>query len=126
VIAQYTSQTTTSSHVNLAALLPFLFLYLGLIVLMVVAWVKVVTKAGYSGWWVLVGLIPCVGFIMFLVFAFSRWPVLDQVRTAPTAYPGYGPGPTGYVPPTGPAPYIPPAAPPPPPPQDWPPRNPMG
>jgi uncharacterized membrane protein YhaH (DUF805 family) len=38
----------------------------------------VVRKAGYSGWWVLLGLIPLVGVIMLWVFAFSRWPVEGQ------------------------------------------------
>jgi hypothetical protein len=35
----------------------------------------VIKKAGYSGWWVLFGLIPGVGLIALWVFAFSHWPV---------------------------------------------------
>ncbi len=45
--------------------------------------VAVTRKAGYSGWWAATIFIPVVGFIMFLVFAFSRWPVqrrLDQAE----------------------------------------------
>jgi hypothetical protein len=38
----------------------------------------VIKKAGYSGWWVLLGLIPFVGLISLWIFAFSRWPVDDQ------------------------------------------------
>jgi hypothetical protein len=34
-----------------------------------------VRRAGYSGAWVLVLLIPVVNLIMMYVFAFSRWPV---------------------------------------------------
>ena len=38
----------------------------------------VVRKAGYSGWWVLLGFVPIVGLVMLWVFAFSRWPVDGQ------------------------------------------------
>lgn len=43
-----------------------------------VAYVRIIQKAGYSGWWVLVGLVPVVNAVMFLVFAFSTWPVLRE------------------------------------------------
>ncbi|MBO0898820.1 hypothetical protein J1G44_06720 [Cellulomonas sp. zg-ZUI199] len=47
-------------------------------VVMLVAYVRIIQKAGYSGWWVLVGLVPVLNVVMFLVFAFSRWPVLRE------------------------------------------------
>ncbi len=37
---------------------------------------KILTKAGYSGWWVICFLIPGLGFVAMWVFAFSRWPAL--------------------------------------------------
>jgi hypothetical protein len=40
--------------------------------------VRIVQKAGYSGWWVLVGLVPVLNAVMVLVFAFSRWPVREE------------------------------------------------
>ena len=43
-----------------------------------IAYVRIIQKAGYSGWWVLVGLVPILNLVMFLVFAFSRWPVLRE------------------------------------------------
>jgi hypothetical protein len=52
------------------------------VVLAIVAWVKVISKAGYSGWWVLIGLIPLVGAVMFLVFAFSKWPIEESLEAA--------------------------------------------
>jgi uncharacterized membrane protein YhaH (DUF805 family) len=52
--------------------------YLAVAVLMIVAWVKIISKAGYSGWWILIGLVPVVNLVMFLVFAFSRWPALES------------------------------------------------
>jgi uncharacterized membrane protein YhaH (DUF805 family) len=57
-----------------------LFVYLAIAVLGIVAAVKIVTKAGYSGWWVLIAFIPIVGSIFVLIFAFSTWPVTQEVE----------------------------------------------
>jgi uncharacterized membrane protein YhaH (DUF805 family) len=47
--------------------------------------VKILRKAGYSGWWSLIVLVPLVNIIMFYVFAFANWPVLrhDARRERP-------------------------------------------
>jgi hypothetical protein len=42
---------------------------------------KIIRKAGYNGWWVLIWLVPLVNIIMLWVFAFSDWPNL--VRRPP-------------------------------------------
>ena len=39
---------------------------------------RIVQKAGYNGWWALLVLIPVVGWVMIWLFAFKRWPVLDN------------------------------------------------
>ncbi len=36
----------------------------------------VVKKAGYSGWWCLLALVPFLNVIMLWVFAFASWPIL--------------------------------------------------
>jgi predicted PurR-regulated permease PerM len=41
--------------------------------------VRILRKAGYSGWWVLVGAVPVVNVVMVWVFAFADWP---RLRTA--------------------------------------------
>jgi hypothetical protein len=51
-------------------------------VLSIVAGVKVISKAGYSGWWILISLVPVVNFVMFLVFAFSKWPIEVRLEEA--------------------------------------------
>lgn len=51
----------------------------GAYVLVLVAYVRIIQKAGYSGWWVLVGLVPVLNVVMFFVFAFARWPVLREL-----------------------------------------------
>ncbi len=82
--------------------------YLALAVASIVGTVKIISKAGYSGWFVLLGLVPLVNIVMFFVFAFSDWPVQKELRRYRQG--GYGAGPGGYpVPPwpTQPAGYVP-------------------
>ena len=59
----------------------FLF-YLAVIIVSIVAGVKVLSKAGYSGWWILIAAVPVVNLIMFCVFAFSDWPALRRGAAA--------------------------------------------
>ena len=44
--------------------------------------VKILQKAGYSGWWCLIVFIPLVNVVMFYVFAFANWPVLRDKHAA--------------------------------------------
>ncbi len=109
-----TLNCTSASAGAFAGLGILLFVYLAIAVLSIVAAVKIVTKAGYSGWWVLIAFIPIVGSIFVLIFAFSTWPVTQEVETlkrqlgsggygAPGGYGGRpgsgggrpGPGPVG-------------------------------
>ncbi len=39
--------------------------------------VRILHKAGLSGWWGLITLLPVVNLIMLWVFAFTRWPALE-------------------------------------------------
>src|SRR5262249_25121331 len=41
---------------------------------------RILHKAGYSGWWTLLMLIPIVNVVMIWVFAFSDWPALRARR----------------------------------------------
>ena len=71
------------------------FVYLAFAVIGIIAAVKVVTKAGYSGWWVLVCFVPFVGTVFVLIFAFSTWPVTRELETLRAQVVGsgaYGPG----------------------------------
>lgn len=75
-------------------------IYLAVVVASIVGTVKIIQKAGYSGWFVLLGLVPVVNIVMFFVFAFSDWPVHKELRQYRQG--GYGPG--GYATPPWPAP----------------------
>lgn len=75
---------------------------LAILVLFVVAYIKILHRAGYSGWWVLILVVPVVNVVMILVFAFKRWPVqeeLDRYRHSATV--GYHPGVAGGYQPGG-------------------------
>jgi len=51
----------------------------GLVVFMW-AYVRIIQKAGYSGWHVLWMFVPIVNVIMILVFAFAEWPVTRRIK----------------------------------------------
>ena len=55
---------------------------LGLLILgLIINWV-IAAKAGYSGALSLLMLIPLLNIIILLVFAFSEWPIQQQLREA--------------------------------------------
>jgi predicted ABC-type exoprotein transport system permease subunit len=51
--------------------------------------VMIITKAGYSGWWVLLWFVPIVNIVMLWVFAFADWPGLRQPQTYAAQGRGY-------------------------------------
>lgn len=42
---------------------------------------KIISKAGFSGFWVILGLVPVLNVVLLWVFAFAAWPV-ERSRTA--------------------------------------------
>jgi uncharacterized membrane protein YhaH (DUF805 family) len=55
------------------------FITLGvMLVVYVIPAVMILRKAGYSGWWCLLGFVPIVNIVMIWVFAFADWPNLRQ------------------------------------------------
>lgn len=72
-------------------------------VIFLIGYLKIISKAGYSGWWVLIMFVPIVNVIMFLVFAYKEWPIqreLAELRGwANQIQRGQqGPGPQSYGP----------------------------
>jgi len=49
-----------------------------LFIIIILVWlpIRIVRKAGYSGWWGLLMLIPILNLVPTYVFAFSNWPIL--------------------------------------------------
>jgi hypothetical protein len=68
--------------------------------------IKIITKAGYSGWYVLTAFVPILNFVMFVIFAFGKWPVQTRLeyaeRGGSRGYPPPQFGPTGTGPTTPP------------------------
>jgi Protein of unknown function (DUF2510) len=88
-----TEQFCTISTGGLTAFgVVFLVVLIAVAVLAIVAGVKIVSKAGYSGWWILITFVPIVGSIFLFVFAFSDWPVLREVRMLRAGQRGHGGG----------------------------------
>ena len=71
-------------------------IYLAIVVASIVGTAKIISKAGYSPWFVLLAFVPLVNLVMFFVFAFSDWPVNKELRRCREG--GYGPGYGGYPP----------------------------
>jgi uncharacterized membrane protein YhaH (DUF805 family) len=59
-----------------------LLIVIVILILYFVPIVKILQKAGYSGWWCLIVFVPLVNVVMFYVFAFANWPVLRDKRAA--------------------------------------------
>lgn len=78
-------------------------IYLVAAIAAIVCTVRIIQRAGYSGWWVLLSFVPLVNFVALFIFAFKEWPIeteLQQLRSmvGPQGYPGQGgyPGSGGY------------------------------
>jgi uncharacterized membrane protein YhaH (DUF805 family) len=57
-----------------------LFLLAFVCVVFIVPLWRICTKAGFSGWYSLIVLIPIINLIALFVFAFVRWPVERNTR----------------------------------------------
>ena len=58
-----------------------LIVLIGFSLIFLIPAAKILSKAGYSGWWCLIWFVPLVNVIMFWVFAFADWPTLRQPRS---------------------------------------------
>ncbi len=77
----------------------------GIVVLTVIAWWKIASKAGYSGAWALILFVPFVNIIFFLIFAFSKWPVVQELEQRRMMQGGFPPNVPVGVPPYPPQQY---------------------
>jgi uncharacterized membrane protein YhaH (DUF805 family) len=56
-------------------------LFLIVMVVAIVAYAKIFSKAGYSGWLCLVMLIPLVNVALLIWFGFTKWPIEKQLAS---------------------------------------------
>ncbi|MBO1753520.1 DUF805 domain-containing protein [Allobranchiibius sp. CTAmp26] len=81
----YFDNGTSNLHVANGVFIGAGVVYLILLVLYIWAVVRIIHRSGYSGWWILVGLVPILNVIMFFVFAFKKAPTereLEYLRGA--------------------------------------------
>lgn len=64
--------------------------YVAILVVMIIAYAKIIGKAGYSPWWVLMMFVPIGNIIVFFMFAFSEWPIQRRLRQLEQGAGGYG------------------------------------
>jgi hypothetical protein len=65
----------TGHNLGVIELIILAIVGLVLLALFVFAWARVFAKAGYSPLLCILMLVPAVGQIVFLWFAFARWPI---------------------------------------------------
>jgi uncharacterized protein DUF805 len=68
-----------SSSNATAAVSILIVLYVVILIVFIWAYVRIIRRAGYSGWWILIGLVPLVNVVMFLIFAFKEWPIQREL-----------------------------------------------
>jgi hypothetical protein len=56
--------------------------FLVVFVFSLICQVKIISKAGYSGWYVLTAFVPILNIVMFLIFAFGKWPIQTRLENA--------------------------------------------
>ena len=54
------------------------FIALVVLVILLFPIVKILQKAGYSGWWVLLWFLPIGNLVALWIFAFADWPALRR------------------------------------------------
>ena len=55
------------------------------IALQAVPILRILKRAGLSGWWTVAYFVPLFGWLSLWLFAFSSWPAVDSSSRAPSA-----------------------------------------
>jgi hypothetical protein len=71
--------TYTITNLSQGAAIGLFLLGAVVAVVFIVAYIKIITKAGYSPWWVLILLVPIANVVMLLVFAYKEWPIQREL-----------------------------------------------
>ncbi|OJY23563.1 hypothetical protein [Pandoraea sp. 64-18] len=49
-----------------------------MVVFLLYPYARIIRRAGFSPWWVLLAFVPMLNLIMIWVFAFVQWPSLER------------------------------------------------
>ena len=69
-----------TSGAAVGLLIFLILLYVAVIGFFVWAYVRIIRRSGYSGWWILIGLVPVVNLVMFFLFAFRESPTERELK----------------------------------------------
>jgi len=68
-----------ASNLPIGAIIGIGLFGLVMAIIFFVAYVKIISRAGYSGWWVLVMFVPILNVVMLLIFAYKQWPIQREL-----------------------------------------------
>jgi uncharacterized membrane protein YhaH (DUF805 family) len=60
-----------------------LIIFVVLLLVYLLPIIKILHKAGYSGWWCILAFIPLVNIIFLWIFAYADWPTLRAAQSRP-------------------------------------------
>jgi hypothetical protein len=72
--------TDVTSSIDPVVGLAMFVVWLVIFGLLMWPYVRIVQKAGYSGWNIIWMFVPIANIVMLFVFAFSRWPIEEKVE----------------------------------------------
>jgi len=79
-LAQRSAPFSPPTYVNLLPMLCIGIFGLGIMALMLFVWGTIFKKAGYSPWFALLMFVPIANLVWILVFAFSKWPIQQELE----------------------------------------------
>ena len=75
-----TDTTYTVNNLSVGTVVGLSLLGLVVAIIFLVAYIQIIRRAGYSGWWVLVWFVPLLNVVMLLIFAYKEWPIQRELR----------------------------------------------
>ena len=73
---------TTGMHMGSMSLVHWIIVLVILLIYLVPI-IKILRKAGYSGWWCILLFIPLVNIVFLWIFAYADWPSLRAAQGRP-------------------------------------------
>lgn len=75
-----TTITTHQFMIDGAALTTAVIVGVAVLAVFLIAYTNVISRAGYSRWWILIMLVPIVNLVFLLLFCFKEWPIQRELR----------------------------------------------
>lgn len=63
-----------------ASALVFILIAIAMFAFIFYVYYRIISKTGYSGWWVLSLFVPILPLVLLLLLAFKEWPIEERIR----------------------------------------------